>query len=348
MSRQASAKEPSPADPTTSDPEESLLTPEAFGIRLQQAPPASLELPDGVTLTGASLAGFLESGHFPYGRYRVGEQAFFVLPSPRMGIAELAALVRNRSGQRPVGDEFLVWRPTSFRVAAGSAADAREARPFVAPNGARAFVWLGRGLPGGPLVLRDANGVEERVPIPEAAGLSTEAQRRGEVHGVPVDPGTKSAPADQVVRPGSREGVVGHPVTRSAPPHPGLRRAMEALRAGDLGAAERELRAIMASPNATGEALAGAGRLWEELGRRDAAGAAFTLALERGCVEGALGLSQLAEAAGEDLEAAARPLDAAVARNLRSSALHARYAELLARIGHELQAEWHRQRAAEG
>jgi hypothetical protein len=34
------------------------LTPEAFGARLQRQPPDRLELPDGVTLTGASLAAF--------------------------------------------------------------------------------------------------------------------------------------------------------------------------------------------------------------------------------------------------------------------------------------------------
>lgn len=111
---------------------------------------------------------------------------------------------------------------------------------------------------------------------------------------------------------------------------------------------ERRLRAVMASPSASGAALAGAGRLWEALGQPEVARAAFTMALERGSVEGALGLSRLAEARGEGVEAAARPLDAAIARNLRSAALHARYAELLAGAGwaDSPLVAWHRREAA--
>jgi hypothetical protein len=73
------------------------------------------------------------------------------------------------------------------------------------------------------------------------------------------------------------------------------------------------------------------------------------MALERGSVEGALGLSRLAESMGEGLEAAARPLDAAMARNLRSADVHARYAELLVSSGWENSplVEWHRWQAKE-
>src|SRR5437016_11671445 len=105
----------------------------------------------------------------------------------------------------------------------------------------------------------------------------------------------------------------------------------------------------MHSPGASGQALAGTGKLWQALGRPEVARAAFLMALERGSVEGALGLSRLAEALGEGLEAAARPLDAAMARNLRSAELHARYAELLGRLpagwDHAPLVEWHRRRA---
>jgi hypothetical protein len=103
----------------------------------------------------------------------------------------------------------------------------------------------------------------------------------------------------------------------------------------------------MASPSAGGEALARAGQLWQRLGRQEVASAAYQMALERGCVEGALGLSRLAESLGEGIEAAARPLDAAIARNLRSPELHARYAELLTRVGLGGHAEWHRRQADE-
>ena len=117
----------------------------------------------------------------------------------------------------------------------------------------------------------------------------------------------------------------------------------------ERGLVERCLREVMRSPGASGEALAGAGRLWQALGRADVARAAFTMALERGSAEGALGLSQLAEATGEGLEAAARPLDAAIARNLRSAELHARYAELLGRLSSGWDGgplvEWHRRQA---
>jgi hypothetical protein len=64
-------------------------------------------------------------------------------------------------------------------------------------------------------------------------------------------------------------------------------------------------------------------------------------------VEGALGLSRLAEASGGGFAAAAAPLDAAIARNLRSPELHARYADLLERSGQDLQAGWHRRRMEE-
>ena len=104
----------------------------------------------------------------------------------------------------------------------------------------------------------------------------------------------------------------------------------------------------MRDPRATGDALARTGQLWHELGQPELAAAAFTMALERGSVDGALGLSRLAEVAGQSLDAAARPLDDAVARNLRSPELHARYAELLDRhssCGGGIQAEWHRREA---
>jgi hypothetical protein len=129
-----------------------------------------------------------------------------------------------------------------------------------------------------------------------------------------------------------------------------LARAKEALeQAGDRATVERHLRVLMADPRARGEALAGAGRLWQSLGALEVARAAFTMALERGSVEGALGLSRLAEAMGEGIEAAARPLDAAIARNLCSAELHARYAELLGRMGWQesLLVEWHRRQAEE-
>ena len=77
------------------------------------------------------------------------------------------------------------------------------------------------------------------------------------------------------------------------------------------------------------------------------AASAFTMALEHGCVEGALGLSRLAEEGREGPDAAARPLDDAIARNLHSPDLHARYAELLDRVGLCPQAEWHRRQAEE-
>src|SRR5216684_3656547 len=50
------------------------LTPELFGRRLARQPPTQLELPDRVALSGASLAAFLESAHFPFGQYRAGEE----------------------------------------------------------------------------------------------------------------------------------------------------------------------------------------------------------------------------------------------------------------------------------
>jgi hypothetical protein len=106
---------------------------------------------------------------------------------------------------------------------------------------------------------------------------------------------------------------------------------------------------MMSDPRAGGEVLCRAGQLWSAVGRPDAAAAAFSLALERGCVEGALELSRLAEALGEGVEAAARPLDAAITRNLRSAELHARYAELLSRLpagwDRAPQVEWHRRMA---
>jgi hypothetical protein len=103
----------------------------------------------------------------------------------------------------------------------------------------------------------------------------------------------------------------------------------------------------MRSPRTNGAALAEAGRLWQAMGRAEAAEAAFTAALEHGCVEGALGLSRLAEATGGGFAAEAAPLDAAIARNLRSPELHARYADLLERSGQGVQAEWHRRRMVE-
>jgi hypothetical protein len=374
-----------PSEATAPDcPEAGTLTPETLGERLRREPPARLELPDGVTLTGASLAAFLESAHFPYGRYRVGQQAFFVSPSPALSIPTLEVWVRTRRGQRVWEGELLVWRPASFRVAAGAAAEARDARPFVGPSGSRAYVWLGPVLPEGPLVLRDANGAEERVPLPlDLAGSAVRAARTGESTGSltgdqrsaeAVDEFTPealnepalAASADAltaeteqehtgpVIRSSGRVPAqpgthgVGGSVIRSSSPHPALYRANEALRQGERALAEECLRALMADPGVGGDVLAAAGRLWPELGRRDAAEAAFRRALERGCVEGALGLSWLAETGGESLEAATRPLDEAVTRNLRSPALHARYAELLDRAGQRRQAQWHRRRAQGG
>src|SRR4051794_8359551 len=58
--------------------DDTSLSPEQLGERLQREPPERLELPDGVALTGTSLTAFLESAHFPYGRYRVGGAAYFV------------------------------------------------------------------------------------------------------------------------------------------------------------------------------------------------------------------------------------------------------------------------------
>src|SRR5437016_260654 len=104
------------------------LTPEAFGARLRRQPPARLELPDGVELSGASLAAFLESAHFPFGQYQVCEERFFVTPSLRLGMATLEALVRSGRGERAVGRELLVWQPASFRVAAGTASRAAAGR----------------------------------------------------------------------------------------------------------------------------------------------------------------------------------------------------------------------------
>src|SRR5438067_1718223 len=83
---------------------------------VRRHPPDRLELPDGGTLSGASLAGFLESGHFPFGQYRVGEEQFFVTPSLRLGAETLENLVRRGPGHQPVGRELLVWQPVSFRV----------------------------------------------------------------------------------------------------------------------------------------------------------------------------------------------------------------------------------------
>lgn len=321
------------------------VTPAAFGARLRRQPQERMELPDGVTLSGASLAAFLESGHFPFGQYRIGEECFFVTPSLRLGAEELEAMVRQGPGRQRVGRELLVWQPTSFRVAAGTAAEARDARPFVGPSGARAYLWLGPVLPGGPLVLRDANNAEARVSVP--VELFYEADRRQSADSSLDEEGHEPKPASQ-------DGRCLRPLTPSPPHplrprHPALIRAEEALERGEHAVVERHLREVMSSPQASGETLSGVGRLWQALGRLDVASAAFTMALERGSVEGALGLSQLAEAMGEGIEAAARPLDAAVARNLRSAELHARYAELLARLpaGWEgaAQVEWHRRRA---
>jgi hypothetical protein len=324
------------------------VTPEAFAARLQREPPTGLELPDGVTLTGASLAAFVESGHFPYGRYRVSEERYFVTPSLRLGAATLETLVRSGLGQQRVGGDLLVWRPASFQIAAGTASEVRAARPFVGPSGARAYVWLGRPLPGGPLVIRDANEVTERIAVPEGDGSrnslegspnrrNTETRRHGEQGQATVERATERTRRSHPVPPSPRP-----PLRHS---HPALQRAEEVLQSGDPAAAERCLREVMASPSASGEALARAGQLWQRLGRQEVASAAYQMALERGCVEGALGLSRLAEAAGEGVAAAARPLDAAVARNLRSPELHVRYAELLVRIGHGRQSEWHRRQA---
>ena len=355
------------------------LTPEAFGARLRRQPPARLELPDGVELSGASLAAFLESAHFPFGQYQVCEERFFVTPSLRLGMATLEALVRSGRGERAVGRELLVWQPASFRVAAGTAADAREARPFVGPSGARAYLWLGPVLPGGPLVIRDANGVKTRIAVPESdvqAGSTRFAgTRSGGIHRDEQDEQDRQRPDKNLSGPASvslpaipppvHPGNPVHPVNAGAgperlnartperrTPHPALGRAEEALRRGeDCGVVERSLREVMHSPGASGQALAGAGKLWQALGRPEVARAAFLMALERGSVEGALGLSRLAEALGEGLEEAARPLDAAIARNLRSAELHARYAELLGRLpsgwGRGPLVEWHRRRAEE-
>jgi hypothetical protein len=349
--------------------EEQLLTPELFGSRLRQEPPARLELPDRVELGGASLAAFLESGHFPYGRYRIGEARFFVTPSPELTPPLLETIVRTRSGQQVVGAELLVWRPTSFRVAAGTASEARDARPFVAPSGARAYLWLGRVLPGGPLVLRDANNTEERVPVPEALLSNEDAPSTPAVvrdpHSSPTESadsidrhaaGTDSTEGGADPTPARR--VFAGPLSRflgpgaiRAPERPrpeALRRAEEAFERGDdRHVVEGSLREVMVSTQASGEALAGAGRLWQAIGRLEAASAAFTMALERGSVEGALGLSRLAVEGSEGLAAAARALEAAIARNLRSPGLHTRYAELLDRVGLEPQAEWHRRQAEE-
>ena len=115
-----SANEPEPKIPEGASEGGCRLTPEAFGARLRRQPPARLELPDGVELSGASLAAFLESAHFPFGQYQVGEERFFVTPSLRLGMATLEALVRSGRGERAVGRELLVWQPASFRVAAGT------------------------------------------------------------------------------------------------------------------------------------------------------------------------------------------------------------------------------------
>jgi hypothetical protein len=342
------------------------VTPAAFAARLRHEPPEALELPDRVTLTGASLEAFLESGHFPFGQYRVGEEQFFVTPSLQIDAAMLERRVQSPAGERIVEDELLVWRRVSFRIAAGTASEERAARPFVGPSGVRAYVWLGRPLPGGPLVLRDANNVEERVPVPEALAQQIEAATPAA-----AESQAGGATRDEAHRPaGERNGAV-HPLThhplpgyspphpppaprigaRSAEPvpvvpsHPVLLRAEQELRNGSPEAAEGHLRTLMIDPGVSGGVLARAGQLWQERGQAEIARAAYTMALERGCIEGALGLSRLAEADGEAIEAAARPLDAAVARNLRSPELHARYAELLDRLGQEAASEWHRHQA---
>jgi hypothetical protein len=327
------------------------LTPERFGRRLARQPPTQLELPDRVALSGASLAAFLESAHFPFGQYRAGEEWFFVTPSLRLGASALEAMIRSGPGCRRVGQELLVWQPASFRVAAGTAADDRHARPFVGPTGARAYLWLGPVLPGGPLVLRDANNAEMRVAVPEEAFRRSGVQANSVVRSAYPAKSTAGLPLSD-----TEYGIRTTPehLNARAPerltPHPALRRAEEALQRGeDHGAIERCLREVMKSPGAGGAALAGAGRLWQAVGRPEVARAAFTMALERGSVEGALGLSRLAESMGEGLEAAARPLDAAIARNLRSAELHARYAELLACSGWDQSplVNWHRRQAEE-
>lgn len=321
-----------------------LMTPAALAARLRREPPARLELPDGVELAGVSLEAFLESAHFPFGQYRVGETRFFVTPSLRLGAALLEALARSGRGERRVGGELLVWQPASFRVAAGTTADAREARPFVAPSGTRAYLWLGPALPGGPLVIRDANGAETRIPVPDSGGQAV--RQSG-------DQVVRSGGSDRSDRSVRSARTPEHPSTRTPehlPVHPALRRAQEALGRGERReAVELCLREVMRSPGASGEALACAGRLWQALERAEVAHAAFTMALERGSAAGALGLSQLAEAMGEGLVAAARPLDAAIARNLRSAEVHARYAELLGRLPSGWDrgplVEWHRRQA---
>jgi hypothetical protein len=324
-----------------------LLTPEMFAAHLTREPPERLELPDRVELAGASLAAFLESSHFPFGRYRVGEQQFFVTPSPQLEPTALETLARSGPGQQRVGQELLVCRRASFHVAAGTASETREARPFVSPSGARAYLWLGRPLLGGPLVLRDANNVEERVPVPEGfSEVNTETGRHGEDSRTRRNAGASTGIRGVEVT--EREEGLRVPSSPSRPVtpfarHPALRHAEEAFAGGeDRSVVERHLREVMRSPHTSGEVLAGAGRLWQAVGRPDIAGAAFSAALERGSIEGALGLSRLAESSEDELAAATRPLDAAVARNLRSPELHARYAELLERMGQELQAKWHR------
>lgn len=348
------------------------LTPAAFAARLRLAPPDALELPDRVTLTGAALAAFLESGHFPFGQYRIGGERFFVTPSVQIDAAMLERRVQTPAGERIVGDELLVWRPVSFRIAAGTASEERAARPFVGPSGARAYVWLGRPLPGGPLVLRDANNGEERVPVPEAlqrdraTGTDAIQPRRNDAGEAPERPtalraGNEGKAGEQSMTrrtsavapsPGTRAAGVRLPAPLPLPPPrpvpPALLRAEQALRAGGSPElVEVHLRQLMACSGVSGDALARAGRLWQELGRLDIARAAYTRALEHGCVEGALGLSCLAEAAGEGIAAAARPLDEAIARNLRSPDLHARYADLLERAGQGVQADWHRRQVEE-
>jgi hypothetical protein len=277
----------------------------------------------------------------------VGEERFFVTPSLRLDAATLEALARSGRGERCVGWELLVCQPVSFRVAAGTAADAREARPFVGPSGARAYLWLGPVLPGGPLVIRDANNVETRISVPE------ELFRRSGVQAFspsgPPPPEHPNAQTPERLTPPER---LNARTPERLARHPALERAEEALRRGEeIGRVERWLREVMRNPGASGEALAGAGRLWQTVGRPEVARAAFTMALERGSVEGALGLSRLAETTGEGLEAATRPLDAAIARNLRSAELHARYAELLGRLPAAWSrgpvGEWHRERAEE-
>jgi hypothetical protein len=328
---------------TTGDGSENgwLQTPAMFGARLREEPPERLELPDGVTLSGASLAAFLESAHFPFGRYRVGEEQFFVTPSEQLAPAALEAHVRAGPGQKRVGPDLLLWRRASFHVAAGTTSDERDARPFVSPSGLRAYLWLGRPLPDGPLLLRDANNVEERVPLPDDdTELTTEKPKHSEQPAGSLRSGVGvggSAPTPTPTR-----------CAASPARHPLLELAEHALRQGeDQDVAERHLRAVMRSPRTGGTALAEAGRLWQAMGRMDAAAAAFVAALEHGCVEGALGLSRLAEATGGGFAAETSPLDAAIARNLRSPELHARYADLLERSGQDLQAEWHRRRMEE-